>query len=119
LISSGIADERFHGDRFGRQPCRHIFKVLQVVLRRERERVNATSITTARLTQVVQSAASMGKAKSSLQDWLPYEMDRPDGRPRLSADAAATLRSLVHARSLPMPVIAFLMEDLKNADVLA
>jgi hypothetical protein len=93
--------------------------VLQSVLRRERERTNALSMTTARLTMMVQAIGSMGKAKSTVQDWLPYEMDRPDGRPRLSSEAAATLRHLVKTRALPMPVIAFLMEDLKHADVLA
>lgn len=86
--------------------------------RRERDQANALSISTARLAQIVQFAASMGKANSELQDFLPYQIDLPDGRPRLSAAAAGTLRQLIHNRQLPMPIMAFLMEDLQRADVL-
>lgn len=119
LNCTGFSDPRFHAANFKRQPCRHIFKVLESVLRRQRERTNAASVTTARLSQLVQTAASMGKAQSTMADWLPYEMETHDGRPRLSAEAAKTLRDLVRSRSLPMPVMAFVMEDLKSADVLA
>lgn len=119
LNCTGFSDPRFHAANFKRQPCRHIFKVLESVLRRQRERTNAASVTTARLAQVVQMAASMGKAQSTMADWLPYEIETNDGRPRLSAEAGKTLRELVRSRSLPMPVIAFVMEDLKRADVLA
>lgn len=89
-----------------------------MILRRERERTNALAYTTARVGMTVHVAASMGKATSTLEDWLPYRQENPDGRPRLAADAAATLRQLVQTRALPMPVIAFVMEDLKSADVL-
>lgn len=92
--------------------------MLELVLRLERERTNAHAITNSRLAMVVQAAASMGKATSKLEDWLPYPLELSDGRPRLSAEAASTLRELIQARALPMPVIAFLMEDLKGADVL-
>lgn len=92
--------------------------MLELILRRERERTNALSHTSARVGVVVEMAASMGKAKSTIEDWLPYRTEEADGRPRLPADAAATLRQLIQARALPMPVIAFVMEDLKSADVL-
>lgn len=118
INASGFADPRFHAANFGRQPTRRIFKVLELVLRLERERTNAHAITNSRLAMVVQAAASMGKATSKLEDWLPYPLELSDGRPRLSAEAASTLRELIQARALPMPVIAFLMEDLKGADVL-
>lgn len=118
INASGFSDPRYHAANFGRQPCRKIFKVLEMVLRRERQQANAMAYTTARVGMVVQVAASMGKATSELEDWLPYRQENPDGRPRLAADAAATLRQLIQRRALPMPVIAFLMEDLKSADVL-
>ena len=118
INASGFSDPRFHAESFGRQPRRKIWKVLELVLKREREKTNAAAATTAKLAMLVQGAASMGKATSSLQDWLPYQVENPDGRPRLAADAAQTLRELIHARALPMPLIAFLMEDLKDADVL-
>lgn len=60
----------------------------------------------------------MGKASSKLSDFLPYPIDQQDGRPRLSADAALTLRQIIQTRSLPMPIMAFLMEDLQRSDVL-
>jgi hypothetical protein len=119
LNCTGFSDPRFHAANFKNQPCRHIFKVLESVLRRQRERINSESVTTGRLAQVVQTAASMGKAQSTLSDWLPYDIETDDGRPRLSAEAAKTLRDLVRSRALPMPVMAFLMEDLKSADLLA
>lgn len=87
--------------------------------RRERERTNAASVTTARLAQIVQYAASMGKASSKLRDFLPYPMDESDSRPRLSAAVATTLRELIQARALPMPIIALVMEDLERADLLS
>lgn len=118
LNCTGFSDPRFHSANFRRQPVRHIFKVLESVLRRQRERVNAASVTTARLAQTVQIAASMGKSQSAITDWLPYDTETSDGRPRLAADAARTLRDLVRARALPMPVMAFVMEDLRAADVL-
>lgn len=118
INASGFADPRFHAANFGRQPCRQIWKVLELILRRERERTNAAALATAKLATLVQSVASMGKATPRLEEWLPYELERPDGRPRLAADAAQTLRELIQARALPMPLIAFLMEDLKSADVL-
>lgn len=119
INSSGFSDPRFHADRFGRQPCRHILRVLQEVHRRDRERINAASVTTARLAQIVQFAASMGKVNTKLRDFLPYPMDEADGRPRLPAAVAATLRELIAARALPMPIIAFVMEDLERADLLS
>ena len=118
LNSTGFSDPRFHSANFRRQPVRHIFKVLESVLRRQRERINAASVTTARLAQTVHVAASMGKSQSTMTEWLPYDIETSDGRPRLTADAARTLRDLVRTRSLPMPVMAFLMEDLRSADVL-
>lgn len=119
ISSSGFADPRFHADRFGRQPCRHILRALEEVHRRERERVNASSITTARLAQIVQCAASMGKSSSKLKELLPYPIEEQDGRPRLPANVATTLRQLIQTRKLPMPIIAFLMEDLERADLLS
>lgn len=118
INASGFSDPRFHAASFGRQPCRQIWKVLELILKREREQANAAAAATAKLAILVQGAASMGKATSKLADWLPYRVESPDGRPRLSADAGQTLRELIHARALPMPLIAFLMEDLKDADVL-
>lgn len=118
LNTAGFSDPRFHAASFGRQPRRHIFKALEAVHRRERDQANALSISTARLAQIVQFAASMGKANSELQDFLPYQIDTPDSRPRLSAAAAGTLRSLIQGRKLPMAIMAFLMEDLQRADVL-
>jgi hypothetical protein len=118
INSSGFADPRFHADRFGRQPCRHIIRVLEEVHRRDRERANAVSITTARLAQIVQCAASMGKASTKLQEFLPYPLEVYDERPRLSAEVAATLRELINQRAMPMAIMAFLMEDIGRADVL-
>lgn len=118
LNVSGFADPRFHAANFGRQPRRHIFKAIEAIHRHQRETVNAHSITTARLAQLVQLAASMGKASSDLQDFLPYGLEATDSRPRLNAAAANTLRQLIQTRTLPMPIMAFLMEDLQRADVL-
>lgn len=119
INSSGFSDPRFHAERFGRQPCRHILRALEEVHRRERERINAASVTTARLAQIVQFAASMGKAQGKMVDFLPYPIDTADGRPRLPADVAMTLRQLIQTRSLPMAIMAFLMEDLDQADLLS
>lgn len=118
LNVGGFADPRFHAASFARQPRRHIFKAIEAVHRHQRETANARSITTARLAQLVQYAASMGKSSSELQDFLPYGLEETDSRPRLSAAAANTLRQLIQTRTLPMPLMAFLMEDLQRADVL-
>ena len=66
----------------------------------------------------MQFAASMGKASAKLKELLPYPLENVDGRPRLPADVATTLRGLVQSRILPMPIMAFLMEDLERANLL-
>lgn len=118
INSSGFSDPAYQADQFGRQPVRKIYKVLELVLKQERERINAESYTMARVGAVVQIAASMGKAQSDLADWLPYQMERPDGRPRLSGRTATILRQLIKERALPMPVIALVMDDMRSADIL-
>lgn len=118
LVCSDLHDPRFYADLFGEQPTRHIFRALEFALERERERTNAQSVSTARLGQVVQVAASMGKAKAKMADFLPYEMKRPSKEPRISAEAAQTIRRLIKTREVPISVAAVLVEDLKNADPL-
>lgn len=90
--------------------------MLEEALKRERERTNAESWTTARVAQIVTIVGSQGKASAPVDSFLPYEQEERNGRPRLPASVASTLRALVKARQLPMPIIAFLMEDLKGAD---
>lgn len=118
LVCSDMHDPRFHADSFGQQPTRHVYRALEFTLERERERTNAQSVSTARLGQVVQVAASMGKAKAKMADFLPYEMKRPSKEPRISAEAALTIRKLIKTRELPLSVAAMLVDDLKNADPL-
>lgn len=118
LVSSEVNDPRFYAENFGRQPVRQVFRALEFAMERERERTNAHSVSTARLATVVQVAASMGKAKAKIADFLPYELPKRGKEPRISADAAATIRRLIKQRKIPLSVASFLMEDLKHADPL-
>lgn len=119
LASSDLHDPRFYADSFGMQPTRHVYKALEFALERERDRTNAHSTATARLGQVVQIAASMGKAKAKITDFLPYEIKKQSNEPRISSDAAATIRRLIKGHQLPLSVAAILVDDIKNSDPLA
>lgn len=114
LASSPLHDPRFYADSFGRQPVKHCFKALEFAAELERERTNAQSITTARLAQVVQVAASMGKARGKVTDFLPYELKRRSDSRRISIEAAATIRQLIKQREIPLHIATFIAEDLKN-----
>ena len=118
LASSELHDPRFYADSFGQQPVRQVFRALEFAMERERERTNAQSVATARLGQVVQVAASMGKAKAKMTDFLPYEIAKRTNEPRISAEADGTIRRLIKQREIPLSLASLLMEDLKNADQL-
>lgn len=112
LVTSDLHDPRFHADQFGRQPVRHILAAIEWLDEQDRRRANLASHTTAQLASLVLAIGSGGKGQGDYTQFLPFLVENIDGRPRLPADALATLHQLIRQRRLPMPVIALLADDL-------
>jgi hypothetical protein len=120
IACSEIQDSRFSAAEFGRQPVRHILKVVDYVRKRERRMANDLSSTTAQLAEIVAIFASQGKAALKPHKLLPYPQEaEANDQPRISAAVAQSIRQCIRDRTLPLDVLVLLRPDLENADALA
>ena len=110
LSSFSVADPIFHAKHFGRLPIVFMQACLENLLDKQKEQVNAQSISTAKLGGLVFSAlASKGK-KINLEDFLPYEIKK--GSNDLQAETTEAIKWALKNEKMPPVIIGLIGAEL-------
>jgi len=109
LTALKLADPIFHASNFSRLPVKLIWDILDHNSKTVQSRVNAESISTAKLGMVVVSALGGKGTKAKVSDFLPYENKETGGTGGATIDA---IKWALKARRLPPQVVAMVGAEL-------
>jgi len=115
LSASDLKDSRWEGNNFGKQRVKDVVVALKWLEKHDVTKYNINSISTAKLGTVVVGALAGKKARTSVDDFLPFDTKKIKKENGLSDDSLAVLKKLMRSRRMDGRVIALLADELKMA----
>jgi hypothetical protein len=115
LNASDLRDERWQAHNFGKQRVKDVTTALKWLEKHDIAKYNINSISTAKLGTVVVGALAGKKAKTSVNDFLPFDTKKIKKENGLSDESLAVLQKLMRTTRMDGRVIALLADELKTA----
>lgn len=110
LASFQLNDPIFHAANFGKAPVKLIGSVLHHCQLNVQQKINAESISTAKLSMLVYGALGGKSNKIKIEDFLPYELKgNPDA---LKDSTKEALRWALKHRKMPPIIIGLIGAEL-------
>lgn len=101
--------------QFGRQRLKDVVTALKWLEKHDISKYNIQSIATAKLGTVVVGALAGKKAKTSPEDFLPFDTKKIKKENGITDESLIVLRELMKTRRVNGKVIALLADELKMA----
>ena len=115
LSASDLKDGRWESVNFGKQRVKDVVTALKWLEKYDIAKYNINSISTAKLGTVVVGALAGKKARTSIDDFLPFDTKRIKKENGLSDESLKVLQRLMRSRRMDGRVIALLADELKTA----
>jgi hypothetical protein len=110
-----LKDQRWEASQFGKQRLRDVSAALKWLEKHDINKYNIQSITTAKLGTVVVGALAGKKARTSPEDFLPFDSRKIKKDNGLTDESLVVLQRLMKTRRMNGRVIALLADELKAA----
>ena len=110
LAALNLPDPIFHAENFARLPVRLISDVLESNAKITKMRMNANSVSTAKLGVMVASALGGKSNKAKITDFLPYELE--DDESVITESTREALKWALREQKLPAAIVAMLGSEL-------
>ena len=114
LSASDLKDGRWESVNFGKQRVKDVVTALKWLEKYDITKYNINSISTAKLGTVVVGALAGKKARTSIDDFLPFDTKRIKKENGLSDESLKVLQRLMRSRRMDGRVIALLADELKT-----
>ena len=105
LLALSIADPIFHAERFNKLPVALLTLVLEEASKEEQRRINAESMSTAKLAVTVVGALAGKGTKAKVDDYLPYEQP---SRTSISSETRAALQWALKNHRMPPAIVGLI-----------
>lgn len=115
LSASDLKDSRWESKSFGKQRVKDVVTALKWLEKHDVTKYNINSISTAKLGTVVVGALAGKKARTSVDDFLPFDTKKIKKENGLSDESLTVLKRLMRTRRMDGRVIALLADELKMA----
>ncbi len=115
LNASDLKDSRWESNNFGKQRVKDVVIALKWLEKYDITKYNINSISTAKLGTVVVGALAGKKARTSVDDFLPFDTKKIKKENGLSDESLAVLQKLMRTTKMDGRVIALLADELKTA----
>jgi len=96
------------------QRVKDVRKAMQWIEKQDITKYNLHSLSTAKLSTVVLGAVAGKKAKSTVEDFLPFDPRKIKTETGVTDESLAVLKKLMKTRKMSGTVIGMLAEELKN-----
>lgn len=110
LAALNLSDPIFHASNFARLPVRLISEVLNNNAKLTKMRVNANSVSTAKLGAMVATAFGSKNTKVKITDFLPYETE--EGEDGVTNETREALKWALRTQKMPATIVAMLGSEL-------
>ena len=97
------------------QPVYDVVEALKWIEQSDINKYNISSVSTAKLGTVVVGALAGKKAKTSVEDFLPFDTRRIKKNSGVTDESIAVLQHLMKTRKMDGRVIGMLADELKTA----
>jgi hypothetical protein len=115
LSSSDYKDPRWQAENFGLQRSQDVIKALKWIEKQDINKYNFNSVATAKLGTVVVGALAGKKAKTSPEDFLPFDTRMLKKDTGVTDASLGVLMQLLKTRKLDGRIIGMLSDEIKNA----
>jgi hypothetical protein len=117
LSSSEFKDDRWSESKFGLQQVKDVIKALKWIEKQDITRYNIQSISTAKLGTVVVGALAGKKARTSAEDFLPFDTRKTKKESGITEESLWVLKDLMKTRKMDGKIIGMLAEEIKQSSL--